>query len=665
MLPREGRKRVAIEHVTPELDGGEFPVKRIVGDAVEVEADVFADGTAGVAARLCYHPAGRKTWDEIPMEPVGNDRWRVTFAVTETGRFRYTVRAWADPFLTWRDSALKRLETGTIDRANVEEAIGLLKTLKRRLRGADYHELAERLRTVEPLLESSPPEAARTLVDSTLATLVQAHPLRSHVVTYRKELEILVDPPHARHSAWYEVFPRSTSPKIGLAGTLRDLTARLRYIAKLGFDVVYLPPIHPIGRTGRRGANNTPAAGPDDPGSPWAIGNAEGGHTEIDRELGTIEDFQRVFFEARRVGLEVALDLAFQCSPDHPWVREHPAWFRHRADGSIQTAENPPKKYEDIYPLDFQTPDWRHLWQALLGVVQYWVDQGIRTFRVDNPHTKPFEFWEWLIRAVRDRHPEVLFLAEAFTRPKVMYRLAKIGFTHSYTYFTWRTSKTEMVAYFRELTEPPVGEFFRPHLWTNTPDILPVHLQTGGRPAFASWFILAATLSANYGIYGPPFELLENQPLVPGHEEYLNSEKYQIRHWDLELPQSLGNLIGQVNRIRKENPALQEIRGLVFHEVDNPQIVAYSRATRDHSNVLLVVVNLDPRNTQSGWTDLRLGDLGLVKDEEFQVHDLLSERKYMWRGSRNYVELRPLEMPAHIFRIHPTALRTVGTGVIG
>jgi len=457
-------------------------------------------------------------------------------------------------------------------------------------------------------------------------------------------LAAIVDRERARYSTWYEMFPRSQ-------GTLRDCVARLPDIAAMGFDVLYLPPIHPIGEAFRKGANNSlePKAG--EPGSPWAIGNRAGGHKAIHPELGTLEDLRLLVAKAKALGIELALDIAFQASPDHPYVKEHPEWFLKRPDGAIQYAENPPKKYQDIYPFHFEGDAWRELREELKSVVEFWMTQGVCIFRVDNPHTKPFAFWEWLITDIHRLRPDIIFLAEAFTRPKPMYRLAKLGFTQSYTYFTWRNTKQELTEYFTQLAKPPVSDFFRPNLWPNTPDILPEYLQFGGRTAFMVRLALAATLSANYGIYGPAFELMEREPREPGSEEYLNSEKYQLRQWDLERADSLRDFITRVNRIRRENPALQGDRALTFHDLDNESLIAYSKTTADHEDSVLTIVNLDPHHTQSGWLDLDLPQLGLPADKSFQAHDLLSGARFLWQGGRNYVSLDPAHTPAHIFRI--------------
>jgi starch synthase (maltosyl-transferring) len=645
----EGRRRVVIEGVYPEIDGGRFPVKRVVGERVVVEADIFADGHDALAAVLLWRHEEEPEWREVPMALLGNDRWRAEFTADRLGRYLYTLEAWVDRFETWRQGLAKKVEAGQDVRADLLVGAELVAQAAARAAGDARRRLegwAAALRAPD-----DPAAAVELALGAALRAEVARHPDRARATRYGRELAVVVDRERARFSAWYEMFPRSCAPEPGRHGTFRDAEARLPYVAGMGFDVLYLPPIHPIGRTHRKGRNGALTAGPDDPGSPWAIGSEEGGHTAVHPQLGTLDDFRRFVAKAREHGLEVALDLAFHCSPDHPWVREHPQWFRRRPDGSIQYAENPPKRYQDIYPFDFETDDWRALWAALRDVVLFWIDQGVRIFRVDNPHTKPFAFWEWLLADVKARHPDVLFLAEAFTRPRIMYRLAKLGFTQSYTYFAWRNTKAELEQYFTELTQSPVREYFRPNLWPNTPDILTEVLQSGGRPAFVLRFVLAATLGANYGIYGPAFELCENRAREPGSEEYLNSEKYEIRHWDLDRPESLRDLIARVNRIRRSNPALQTDRTLRFHRVDNDRIIAYTKTSEDGTNVILTVVNLDPHVTQSGWVELPLKELGIDPAQPFQVHDLLGEGRYLWQGPRNYVELNPHVLPAHIFRV--------------
>jgi len=650
MRPQEDRKRVMIEGVRPEIDGGRYPIKRTVGEKVEVEADIFADSHDVLSAVLLYRmEGGSSQWTEAPMEFLVNDRWKGSFVVNEIGRYVCTLQAWVDHFQTWQRDLAKKVDAGQDVSMDLLAGAGIIKDAISQAPGADAKRLEEwaaDLKSPQGLKDK-----VRLALDEELKALMARYPDRRFATTYEKKLMVVVDRTKARYSAWYEMFPRSCADEAGRHGTFKDCEARLPYIAQMGFDVLYLAPIHPIGRTHRKGRNNSPAAGPDDPGSPWAIGSKEGGHKAVHPRLGTLEEFRHLVIKAEEQGMEVAIDLAFQCTPDHPYAEKRPEWFHWKPDGTIQYAENPPKKYEDIYPLNFETEQWKDLWEELKSIVLFWLDQGVQIFRVDNPHTKPFVFWEWLINEIKKDYPGVIFLAEAFTRPKVMYRLAKLGFTQSYTYFAWRNTKWEITQYFTELYHGEVREFFRPNLWPNTPDILTEYLQMGGRAAFMVRLALAATLSANYGIYGPAFELCENRPKEFGSEEYLDSEKYEIRNWDIESPDSLKDLIGRVNRIRRENPALQSDWSLRFHPVDNEQIICYSKNTEDFSNIVLVIVNLDPHHTHSGWLELPISDWGLEPIRPYQVHDLLSDARYLWHGSRNYVEINPQVVPAHIFRL--------------
>ena len=632
VLPPDGRKRVVIEAVTPEIDGGRFPARRVVGETVTVEAGVFGDGHDALAAALLFRHERSRQWTTVPMTALVNDRWRGEFPVTELGRYVYTVEAWVDHFGTWSRQLAKRLAAGQDVKVELEAGARMVEAASQRADGAARD--AARLATLSKALREGKAD-----VDANAIELVRRYAERD-VTPYGRQLEVLVEPVKARYSTWYELFPRSV-------GKLRDVERLLPQIASMGFDVLYLPPIHPIGHTHRKGANNQPAK-PGEPGSPWAIGSEEGGHKSVAPELGTLADFRRLVKAAAQQNVDVALDIAFQCSPDHPYTREHPEWFKHRPDGSIQYAENPPKKYEDIYPFDFETEHWRELWQELLSIFLFWAEQGVRVFRVDNPHTKPFSFWEWTIAELRRAYPEVILLSEAFTRPKVMYRLAKLGFSQSYTYFAWRNTAYELYQYFTELAQPPVREFFRPNLWPNTPDILTEYLQTGGRPAFQARLILAATLGANYGIYGPPYEALEARARESGSEEYLDSEKYQVRDWKPD--EAMRELITIVNRIRRDNPALQTDRGLRFHFAENEQLLAYSKSTPDNANVVLTVVNVDPHHVQRGWVHLPLEELGIERDRPFQAHELISGARFLWGGERNYVEINPHSMPGQIFR---------------
>jgi starch synthase (maltosyl-transferring) len=653
--PHSGQRaappRVVIESIEPSVDGGRFAAKRVVGESVVVSADIFADGHDALAALVLYRSGSSPEWRQIPMKELGNDRWQGTFSVEQPGRYAFCVEGWVDQFRSWRRDFEKKRAAGQDEVLDLLAGAELIEAAAGRASGVDAGALREWATALRA--QSGNAERLDAMLAEELVRLAESYPDRSRACR-STEFPIWVDRHKARFSSWYEMFPRSAAGS-GRHGTFRDCENWLDYVAGMGFDILYLPPIHPIGITKRKGRNNNPIGAEGDPGSPWAIGGPEGGHKSIHPELGTLNDLRLLREHAQRLGIELALDIAFQATPDHPYVREHEEWFRHRPDGSIQYAENPPKKYEDIYPFDFESKYWRDLWDELKSVFDFWIEQGIRIFRVDNPHTKPFAFWEWVIDEIHRENADVIFLSEAFTRPKVMYRLAKLGFTQSYTYFTWRNTKWDLTQYLTELIQGPPREFFNPNFWPNTPDILPEYLQIGGRPAFAARLVLAATLSSNYGIYGPAFELLENQPLAPGREEYLHSEKYEIKAWDRSRADSLKELIARVNRIRRGNPALQSNESLRFHEVDNDQILAYSKSTEDLSNLVLTVVNLDPFHTQSGWLQLPLEELKLDPHESFQVHDLLADTKYLWQGSRNYVELNPAAAPAHIFLVRRRA----------
>ncbi|MFP4330925.1 MAG: alpha-1,4-glucan--maltose-1-phosphate maltosyltransferase [Spirochaetaceae bacterium] len=646
----EGRKRAIIDRVYPEIDGGEFPLKRVVGDSLTVEADIVADGHELLRAFLLYRKSGKRGWSQIEMDPVGNDRYRATFTVDEIGSWQYTVSAWVDHFETWR-SGLEKKHAARVD-TQIDLHIGasLVEGAAQRGRGKKAQRLKELAEAMVADASEMNDRVSIALSDE-LEALMKEHPDRSYAERYRKSLSVWVDRERAAFSSWYEMFPRSTSESPGHHGTFRDAEGRLSYVAEMGFDVLYLPPIHPIGKTNRKGRNNALTARPSDPGSPWAIGGKEGGHKSIHPDLGGEEDFIHFVKSAESFGIEVALDIAFQCSPDHPWVTEHPEWFTRRPDGTIQFAENPPKKYEDIYPINFESEDWRGLWQELYSVFEHWIERGVTIFRVDNPHTKSFLFWEWLCGELREHHPEVLLLAEAFTRPKRMYRLAKIGFTQSYTYFTWRNSPGQMREYLKELAHTEVREYFRPNFWPNTPDILHEDLHNGYRSSFMARLALAATLSSNYGIYGPAFELMEHEPREPGSEEYKNSEKYEIRTWDLDAYHSLAPFIARINRIRKENPALQRTENIQFHDCSNEHLLCYSKSSPDRGNVLLMVVNMDFRNAQEGMVEFFPGSVGIPEAPPFVVHDLITDARYQWTGEWNFVRLDPFSYPVHVFRL--------------
>jgi starch synthase (maltosyl-transferring) len=647
MTRTDGRLRVVIENVAPQVDDGRFPVKRAVGEKVRVEADVFSDGHDAVRCVVRFRRGNDTTWHEHEMRAVGNDRWRGEFEVDQVGRYVYSVAAWVDRFHTWRHDLARRRDPADILVA-LRVGAGIVEDAAGRAEAADAARLraaAEGLRTA-----ATASGGRESALDPELDALASRYPDRRFQTCYDRELAVVVDPVLARFGAWYELFPRSV-PSAGRHGTLRDLVAHLPYVAEMGFDVLYLPPVHPIGRIRRKGPNNALVAGPEDPGSPWAIGSAEGGHDAIHPQLGTSADFDELVARARELGITLALDIAFQCAPDHPYVAAHPDWFRLRPDGTVQYAENPPKKYEDIYPFDFESDAWEALHLELTRIVRHWADRGVRIFRVDNPHTKAFTLWEHLITEIKAVHPETIFLAEAFTRPRVMHRLAKIGFTQSYTYFAWRNTKWEITRYFEELSKHASREYFRPNLWPNTPDILTEYLQFGGRAAFMTRALLAATLGASYGIYGPAFELMEDEPREPGSEEYLDSEKYQVRQWDLGRPDSLKPFLATLNRIRRDNPALHGDWSLRFLEIDNEQLIAYSKATPDLSNVIVVVANLDPHNAHEGWLELPLEALGLDPGAAYRMHDLLGGGNFLWRGARNFVRLDPAGAVAHVFRV--------------
>jgi starch synthase (maltosyl-transferring) len=647
-IPEVLSRRVVVERVRPSVDEGLFPIKRTVGETIDISADIFADGHDLIGAVVRDRPADASpstrseeggarscaAWRETPMTLVaeGADEWRASFDVQDIGWHEYQIVAWIDRFATWRRD-LQRKHIAGQDVA-LELLEGSMLVREAASRNADDWLLgqADMLSEAAPADERVAPALGAELSEAMARYADRARATRSPV------RRVWVDRERARFSTWYEMFPRSAGPDWHRSGTFAEAAAELARIADMGFDVVYLPPIHPIGVSFRKGRNNTLAAGRDDPGSPWAIGSAAGGHTAIEPGLGAIEDFVRFRSEAERLGLEVALDLAFQCSPDHPWVSEHPEWFRHRPDGSIRYAENPPKRYQDIYPLDFENDDWRALWLALLDVTEFWIGCGVKIFRVDNPHTKTFGFWAWLIERVHDRHPEVVFLAEAFTRPKLLRYLAKEGFTQSYTYFTWRNTKSELVEYFTELTATEVREYLRPNLFANTPDILHAYLQRGGRPAFEARLLLAATLGASYGIYSG-FELCENRAVAPGSEEYFDSEKYQFKKRDWSQA-GIAELIGRVNRIRRAHPALQFDRTLRFHDSDNPDIVAFSKRTPD--DAVYAIVNLDPHHMQHGFVDLA------IDADVFVVRDLLDDAEYTWHRGPNYVRFDPEIRQGHI-----------------
>jgi starch synthase (maltosyl-transferring) len=651
-----GLPAIVIEQVSPAVDGGRFPPKRVVGQPCEVGAVIFKDGHDLLAARVRYRGPGDGAWHTAPLTFLYDaDRWVGRFPLDRIGRWAFTIEAWTDRWGSWRGALEKKLAAGQDVHVELLEGAALADAAARRMR---FGEARTRLQQgVVRLRDASVDvaERARLALSPELHAQMGEHYVPDDLTTYAAELPLYVDRERAAFASWYEFFPRSASPEPGRHGTFADAEGMLPRIAALGFDVVYLPPIHPIGRTFRKGRNNTLTPEPEDVGSPWAIGNEDGGHDAVDPQLGTVADFERFVRRANELGMEVALDYALQCSPDHPWVKAHPDWFTIRPDGSIQYAENPPKKYQDIYPINFWSEDREALWDACRDVLLFWVARGVKTFRVDNPHTKPFVFWEWVIREVQARHPEVVFLSEAFTRPNKLLALAKLGFTQSYTYFTWKNTAAELREWMGEFTRPAVLEYYRGNLFANTPDILNEFLVHGGRGAFRLRLLLAGTLSPLYGIYSG-YELGENVPVRPGSEEYLDSEKYQLRQRDFAAPGNLDEDLRRLNRIRREQPALQRHDNVRFHGSDNDRILVYSRTRRGlfgppRGDDLLVVVNLDPHAPQETLVHVPVDELGLGHDRDYQVEDLLTGVRYTWRGSRAYVRLDPGAEPGHVFRV--------------
>ena len=644
------RGRAVIEHVDPGVECGRFRAKAVAGDEVEVTADIFRDSTDELRASIRFRGPSDTKWLEVPLRHVENDSWSGTFRPTEVGVYRYYVEAWTDHFATWARGLRKKVEAGQDVEVELEEGALLMEERLKSIKGPDRSVIQDAIASARD--RSASPSGVNPRVSAVLGAEVEkvmrTYPDKSDVTKSQPVYELTVDRERARFGAWYELFPRSTG-RPGEHGTFKTAAKALTRVADMGFDVVYLPPIHPIGTQFRKGKNNTLDPAPDDVGVPWAIGNKEGGHKSVHPDLGTIGDFDEFVAEAKRLGMEIALDFAIQCSPDHPWVTEHPEWFKQRPDGTIQYAENPPKKYQDIYPIDFDTTDREGLWTELKSVLDHWISHGVKIFRVDNPHTKAFAFWEWCINELKAEHPDLIFLAEAFTRPKVMQHLAKLGFTQSYTYFTWRNTKWELEEYMTELTQTEMRHYFRPNFFANTPDILHEYLQTGGRPAFKIRFLLAALLSPTYGIYSG-YELYENTPREEGSEEYLDSEKYEIKVREWDRPESLQPFIKRINQIRSKHPALAQLTNLTFHQSDKDNVIVFSKTLRGH-DPLVVVVNLNPHHWEEATITLDLEALGISYERAFEVHDLIADTTYVWHGPHNYVRLDPFDEPGHVFRI--------------
>jgi starch synthase (maltosyl-transferring) len=639
---------VVIENVQPLIDCGRYPVKRIVSEDLVVEADIFKDGHDVVAAVLKWRVVGTRSWRETPMAFVDNDRWRAVCTLYDEAIHEYTVEAWTDTFRSWQQEFVKKFEAGISDlRSEALEGAAIVASAAERAR--DRMDSARLQKFAAQIRMDANSEIYAIARSGELEVLMATYPDRADATQYEPAPRVVVDRTAAVFGAWYEFFPRSAQGRGDRGSTFRDCLPRVDDARAMGFDVIYFPPIHPIGHTNRKGSNNAITSETGDPGVPWAIGSEAGGHKAVEPSLGTLEDFDWLQKEVRKRGMEIALDFAINCSPDHPYVKEHPDWFYKRPDGTIKYAENPPKKYEDIYPLNFRCKNWRDLWAEMRSIVLFWAEHGVRIFRVDNPHTKPLAFWEYLISGVRQKYADVIFLSEAFTRPKMMKALARAGFNQSYTYFTWRNSKQELIEYFTELTQTEMSEYFRPNLWPNTPDILPFLLQEGGRPVFMTRVLMAATLSPLYGIYSG-YELCENKPL-PGREEYLDSEKYQFKERDWNAPGNIKDWITRINEIRKQNRALQMYTNLRFYRADNDAILCYGKMTPARDNIILVVVNLDPFRKQNSFVHVPIEEFGQMEANEYQVHDLLSDARYIWRRGQNYVELDPEIQPAHIFLV--------------
>ncbi len=641
---KELRYRAVIENIKPSIDDGVFAVKRVVGEPLHLTLDMFGDGHDVVDGHLVYKHESERTWKKKPLTFLVNDAWEVDFVPEKVGYYTYRFEAWIDYALNWQHELKRKVA----DNQHVDVEL---------LDGVKYLD-AIKAKAVQPFLTkakkafespSSYDEAIEIAESDELKELFKKYPFQTFV-TKSHDFTLKVDRERAGFSTWYEFFPRSTGEDPSKHGTFKDAVKRLPHVVEMGFDVLYLPPIHPIGEKNRKGKNNAVNAEKNDVGSPWAIGSKHGGHKDIHPQLGTLKDFKDFVKEAKALGIEVAMDFAIQCAPDHPYVKENPQWFRWRPDGSVQYAENPPKKYQDIIPINFECDDWENLWNELQSIVFHWIDAGVKIFRVDNPHTKPYKFWHWLISNVHAKHPDVIFLSEAFTRPKVMHQLAKAGFTHSYTYFTWRNDKAELEEYMEELVNTDSREYFRPNFWPNTPDILPYELQQPNEAAFLKRFFLAATLSGNYGMYGPVYENMHYEA-VPGKEEYLDSEKYEVKKHNWDSRGKLKQVIRMVNGARKAHPALQDTFNYVKCNTDNDRLMAYYKGDQDADDHMFFVVNMDAYYTQAGWVEIPLSRMGITEGEPFVVKDLITDASYTWSGSWNFVELNPHGLPFHFFKV--------------
>lgn len=648
MIDWSGRKRVIITNVKPSVQGAQFPAKGVLNEDIIFSADIFIDGHDEVSASVFVKHKTERDWKELRMKHISNDRWEACLTPAILGFYEFKIEGWVDHFTTWKNGLVKKHGAGQDIRVELLIGAEILATTASIAHNRDK-QLLEKWANNLKRSESADTAIALAL-DDEVAETVWRYRDDALVTKHAQIFEIEVERKKAGFSTWYELFPRSAALEPGKHGTFNDVKRLLPRVAKMGFDVLYFPPIHPIGEVNRKGKNNSLTAEAGDVGSPWAIGSRLGGHKDIHPELGSLEEFKSLVGEAKTLDIEIALDIAYQCAPDHPYVKEHPQWFKWRPDGTVQYAENPPKKYEDILPFNFETEDWQNLWLELKSVIDYWVEQGITVFRIDNPHTKAFQFWEWMIKEVRNKNPEIIFLAEAFTRPRIMERLGKAGFNQSYTYFTWRNTKQEIEEYVNELTQTELKYYFRPNFWPNTPDILPPELTFGGENAHIMKLILAATLSSNYGLYGPVYEFCINTP-HPRKEEYIDNEKYELKHWNWNEYTRIKEIITWVNKIRKANTALHTTNNIRFAETTSDQIICYTKSDPETKNSLIIAVNLDPYHTHGAHVKIPIEKLGIEFDQQYVVHDLLSGEKYKWQNEWNYVQLNPYAMPAHIFKI--------------
>lgn len=642
----QNQRRVVIDHIAPKINDGEYPIKRVVHEIINVDAHILVDGHDVIGASVLYKHENDKKWKEVRMHHVQNDEWKTSFTVEKQGIYAYKVEGWVDYGLNWQHGISRKIEDEQHVSSELLEGIEHIKSISKKAsaREKDY------LKHVQDLFKSEDHynEAIVEAVGDKLHRLFYKYP-KKDLANSSKEFKVYVDRLKARFSTWYEFFPRSSSDKEGKHGTFKDCERLLPRVANMGFDTLYFPPIHPIGEVNRKGKNNTIEAKNNDVGSTWGIGSKHGGHKDIHPELGSMEDFKALIHQAKDMGIEIAMDYALQAAPDHPWVKDHPDWFKWRPDGTVQYAENPPKKYQDILPIYWETNDFKNLWKECLDILMFWIDCGIQVFRVDNPHTKPFYFWNWIIDEVKKKHPDVLFLAEAFTRPKIMEQLAKQGYTQSYTYFTWRNTKQEFITYMDELTNTEQREYMRPNFWPNTPDINPYHLQGANESKYIQRYALAATLSSNIGIYGPVFEYMISDA-IPGKEEYLNSEKFQLCNYDWTTENKLITIISKINKVRHEQEALQQTNNIKFCTIENDNLLAFYKWNDDRTNELLIIISLDPYYAQQGSLQLPLSDLGISHGQNIQVHDLITESSYNWQNEWNFIELHPT-LPFHIFKI--------------